>query len=324
MANVEHNTLTGAALHEPKGIGAASSGTVYVADGLGSGAWSSATATLGITGMIADFITAAPPTGWLECDGTSVSRATFPALFSAVTIQSNGTRTASSAIITGLANTGNFRIGYTVGGTGIPLGTTILTVDSGTQITMSANASSSGTATVIVSPWAQGDGTTTFTLPDTVTFGRYRRSRLNNNVSRVGVSQTDSVTSHTHAVSITGTASGTTNTENAVHDHNFSGGGTTSGQSADHTHVVNQPAGGTTTSGGGNPPGGNLSAVASGTTSNDHTHSYSFAGTTLTENAFHAHTFAGTVSGSGTASAQAGGGLETRPISLIVLTCVKT
>lgn len=35
----EHNTLTGTQLHEPKGVAAASSGTVYTADGAGSGNW---------------------------------------------------------------------------------------------------------------------------------------------------------------------------------------------------------------------------------------------------------------------------------------------
>jgi hypothetical protein len=35
----EHNTLTGASIHEPKGVAAASVHTVYVADGAGSGAW---------------------------------------------------------------------------------------------------------------------------------------------------------------------------------------------------------------------------------------------------------------------------------------------
>lgn len=40
MANVEHSLLTGASLHEPKGVESASSGEVYVADGLGTGAWS--------------------------------------------------------------------------------------------------------------------------------------------------------------------------------------------------------------------------------------------------------------------------------------------
>jgi hypothetical protein len=39
MADVTHSTLTGSDLHEPKGVASASSGQIYVADGLGSGAW---------------------------------------------------------------------------------------------------------------------------------------------------------------------------------------------------------------------------------------------------------------------------------------------
>jgi len=35
----EHNTLTGASLHEPKGAATAALGEVYVADGAGSGSW---------------------------------------------------------------------------------------------------------------------------------------------------------------------------------------------------------------------------------------------------------------------------------------------
>lgn len=36
---VQHSALTGAELHEPKGVAAASANTVYVANGSGSGAW---------------------------------------------------------------------------------------------------------------------------------------------------------------------------------------------------------------------------------------------------------------------------------------------
>ena len=36
-----HKDLTGADLHEPKGVSSATSGQVYVADGSGSGAWTS-------------------------------------------------------------------------------------------------------------------------------------------------------------------------------------------------------------------------------------------------------------------------------------------
>lgn len=36
---VQHSALTGAELHEPKGAASAGAGTVYVADGAGSGTW---------------------------------------------------------------------------------------------------------------------------------------------------------------------------------------------------------------------------------------------------------------------------------------------
>lgn len=37
--SVEHKNLTGASLHEPKGVAAAGASTAYIADGAGSGAW---------------------------------------------------------------------------------------------------------------------------------------------------------------------------------------------------------------------------------------------------------------------------------------------
>lgn len=41
---IKHSLLTGSALHEPKGASGASSGTVYISDGAGSGSWTSVTA----------------------------------------------------------------------------------------------------------------------------------------------------------------------------------------------------------------------------------------------------------------------------------------
>ena len=49
MANVEHSALTGTALHEPKGLATASSGTVYVSNGTGSGVWQPIHRHLGVT-----------------------------------------------------------------------------------------------------------------------------------------------------------------------------------------------------------------------------------------------------------------------------------
>jgi hypothetical protein len=41
MATIEHKNISDAELHEPKGVASALEGTVYVADGDGSGAWGS-------------------------------------------------------------------------------------------------------------------------------------------------------------------------------------------------------------------------------------------------------------------------------------------
>lgn len=60
-----------------------------------------------------------------------------------------GNRTSGSAIISGISSTANLQAGQGITGTGIPADTSILSVDSGTQITMSTNASS-GTATSTV------------------------------------------------------------------------------------------------------------------------------------------------------------------------------
>jgi hypothetical protein len=52
-----HSTLTGADLHEPKGVAAAAVGEVYVADGVGSGAW--VNPPYAVTALINDISTAA-------------------------------------------------------------------------------------------------------------------------------------------------------------------------------------------------------------------------------------------------------------------------
>jgi hypothetical protein len=59
-----------------------------------------------------------------------------------------GTTTNTSAVVTGLASTADLMFGMNVSGTGIPASTYILSVDSGTQITLSNAATASGTPTL--------------------------------------------------------------------------------------------------------------------------------------------------------------------------------
>lgn len=61
------------------------------------------------------------------------------------------TLTSTSAVVTGLADTTNMKVGQylflTVGTSGIPANTTIVSIDSNTQLTMSAAATASGSFT---------------------------------------------------------------------------------------------------------------------------------------------------------------------------------
>src|SRR6185295_1733140 len=220
MANVSHASLTGSNLHEPKGADTAALGTVYVSNGAGSGTWSSV-GTSSFTGMIADFPTPIAPTGWLELDGSVISTSTYSALYGVMAMQTSGTRTNGSPIITSIPSTTNFKAGFYVFGTGITSGSTILTVDSPTQITISNNATSSGSSSFAVSPWLLNTGT--IKLPDLSTSGRYRRSRTSS--TAVGQVQADTFASHTHTVSGTTDTSATHTHANTLNDptHNHSG-----------------------------------------------------------------------------------------------------
>jgi microcystin-dependent protein len=304
LADVAHSSLTGADLHEPKGVATAASGTAYIADGAGSGAWSSIADALSQTGMIADFGVPVVPTGWLECDGSAVSRTTYATLFAAVTIQQTGTRTNGSAIVTGLSSTTDMKVGYFLGGTGIPAGTTILTVDGATQITMSANATSSGSATVIVSPWALGDASTTFNLPNVTTSGRFRRSRTSSVV--MGTAQADALKTHTHTVVATGTISTSVNPTITISD-------------SGHTHTttfltVDLPTG--------SPIGTSVLQGVGATVGVTSGGASSTVGTTASVTVNGTYIFSGTPATSGNPST--GTSTETRPLGLVVMTCIKT
>lgn len=309
MANIEHSILAGTEIHEPKGVADASLGQVYVADGVGSGNWASV-GTSSFTGMIADFAWPEVQDGWLECDGTDINITTYASLFAVMTIQQNGTRTASSAVITSLTSTTNMKVGYYVYGTGIAEDTTILSIDSATQITMSAAASSTGTTTVIVSPWRLGNGV--IRLPDAR--NRYKRAQTTN--TRVGQLQDPANLSHNH------TGSGTTSVVSNDHTHSFSGTSGTMNSNQTHFHT-NNPAYVKFASA--SSPDANyfvptdagfgLGSMPNTTPTNtDHTHNYS--GTTTGISANHTHTYNFTSSDSGDT--------ESRPYTIIFKTCVKT
>lgn len=131
-------------------------------------------------GMI-DFGGTTVPTGFLACDGSNVSRATYAALFAAlmrsavVTFDNVTDKVAWNAH--GLSNGDVFKFTTTgAAPTGLTAGTTYFVVsaaanafqvaatEGGAAINFTTNGT--GVLTGIHAPWGDGDGATTFTLPD--------------------------------------------------------------------------------------------------------------------------------------------------------------
>lgn len=308
MANIAHASLTGDELHEPKGVDTATSGTVYVADGAGSGVWQAVGASA-LTGMIADFIAPVAPSGWLELDGSTVSTTTYSSLFSVIALSVTGTRTSGSPVVTSISSTSNFKVGYYVFGAGIASGTTIVSVDSATQITMSNNASASGAVTFYVSPWLLNTGT--MTLPNMTAAGRFRRSRTSS--TKPGDVQADQNQTHTHSLSVSGTTS-----SDGSHTHTATSTVTDPG----HTHTItNDTSVHYTTLSGGLDSFASSGSASFGTDPNllasSATTGVTVATTTASSGA-HTHT----VTSTGTSGSS--GSTEARPLAMICITCVKT
>lgn len=66
------------------------------------------------------------------------------------TLTTTGTLTSGSAVITGMASQTGLQVGSQVLGTGIPTDAVVKSIDSGTQITLSANATASGSQTLTI------------------------------------------------------------------------------------------------------------------------------------------------------------------------------
>jgi hypothetical protein len=188
---------------------------------------------------------------------------------------------------------------------------------------MSANAGSTGSATVIVSPFAQGDGSTTFTLPDTATSGRYRRSRTS--TLKVGTTQADVINTHTHGAGTytTPTLSGAIQAESS---HTHSGGSLTGTVVSGSFQAIapTSVAAPTTVF----QSGTGLSSYETSRFTNLGIDPTVVPWTGVTSaGSSHTHgngTLAAGGAVSGTSAANPGANTETRPISIVVLTCIKT
>jgi len=126
---------------------------------------------LGVTAVpiatVVPFAGLTPPAGFDFAAGQAYNRTTFATLLAALTSSQNGTCTNGSTTISGLTDTSQFGIGMRIEGSAIPsLTNTIASIVSGTSVTVTGAATATGPCTVKVYPYGNGDGLTTFNLPD--------------------------------------------------------------------------------------------------------------------------------------------------------------
>lgn len=115
-------------------------------------------------GAIIDFGGFVVPQHYYVCNGATKNRVRDYLLFNATTTTETVTLTNGVNTFT-VVSSADYYIGMAIEGTGIPASTTISNI-SGTTITMSANATTTGASLVRFFAWGNGDGSTTFTLPN--------------------------------------------------------------------------------------------------------------------------------------------------------------
>lgn len=131
----------------------------------GSGGGSTATGDGDLVGTIKPWAGLTAPNQYLFTYGQEIVRATYPELFTAITLQQSVFCTLSSPVLTGLSDTTQISIGGSVEAICMPSGTTVISKTS-TTVTVTNNATISTSTIVRFFPWGNGNGTTTFNLPD--------------------------------------------------------------------------------------------------------------------------------------------------------------
>lgn len=105
------------------------------------------------------------PNQYVFAYGQELLRATYPEFLTAITLTSNVTCTSGSPTLTNVADTTQIPAGAAIESVCITPGTTVVSTTS-TTITLSANASVTTVTTAQVFPWGNGNGATTFNVPD--------------------------------------------------------------------------------------------------------------------------------------------------------------
>lgn len=175
------NPITLNAAGEPNnaaGIWGTGSYRQIVQDANGNIIWDALTSTSAATspgtagdglplGFIMSYAGSVAPAGYDFAYGQAYVRATFPLLLAAITIVQSGSCINGSANVTGLSDTSQMGVGQAIESGCFPSNTTVNAIISPTSIQASTTATGvTGTYSFQVFPFGNGNGSTTFNLPD--------------------------------------------------------------------------------------------------------------------------------------------------------------
>lgn len=157
-------------------------------------------------GGVIPFMGFVTPEHYLFADGSAISRTTYQLLFQVLTTTETVTLTSGSNTFT-VANPTNYYVGMAIEGTGIPANTTITGIV-GTTVTILNNATVSASSVIRFFLAGNGDGSTTFNIPNLrgqVLAGAYGTLFSTNGPGAPGGSLNNTLTNanipqHTHAI----------------------------------------------------------------------------------------------------------------------------
>lgn len=119
-----------------------------------------------LVGTIKPWAGLTAPNQYMFAAGAQISRALFPALFTAITSVQNVTCTSGNTTLNGLTDTTSFWIGMTVEVPCLAAGHSTITAKTSTSVTLAGTPNASTNVVATFFPWGNGNGTTTFTIPD--------------------------------------------------------------------------------------------------------------------------------------------------------------
>lgn len=118
-----------------------------------------------IVGTVLPWSGLVAPPNYVFAYGQSLLRADYPLFLATVTISTSMICTSGLNVLSGISDTQNIRIGAPVEASCVPPGTTVTAVAT-TSVTISANASISTAVIGTFFPYGNGNGSTTFAVPD--------------------------------------------------------------------------------------------------------------------------------------------------------------